>query len=128
MALASRLPVELRAFHAGRRGSRLLKVHYGDPDVHFEAWHHTGAGRFEVGLHLEADRESNQRRFEALRERMVEVKGSLPHAELEPWDRGWSRLYETFPAAVLEGSVLTGAAERLAGYIRTLQPIVEEIG
>ena len=127
-ALSARLPVELRAFHSGRGAGRLLKVHYGDPHVHFEAWHHAGAGRFEVGLHLEADAASNRRRFEALRERMVEVKGPLPRAELEPWDRGWCRLYETFPAAVLDGGVLSEAAERLAAYITVLQPIAEAIG
>jgi hypothetical protein len=128
VALASRLPVDLRAFHAGRGRGRLLKVHYGDPTIHFEGWHHAGAGRFEVGLHMESDPATNRRRFGALRARMVEVKGALPKAELEPWDRGWCRLYETFRAPVLDGEVVSEAADRLAAYIRVLQPLVEEIG
>jgi hypothetical protein len=55
---------------------------------------------------------------------MVEIKASLPRAELEPWDRGWSRLYETLPALQLDELVLQNAIERLAAYITTLQPLV----
>ena len=57
---------------------------------------------------------------------MVEVKAGLPRAELEPWDRGWSRLYETLPAARLDERVLGDAVECLAVYVVTLQPMVDE--
>jgi len=55
---------------------------------------------------------------------MVEIKASLPRAELEPWDRGWSRLYETMPAIQLDELVQQTAVERFAAYITTLQPLV----
>ena len=55
---------------------------------------------------------------------MVEIKASLPRAELEPWDRGWSRLYETIPAAQLDERVQQSAIGRFAAYITTLQPLV----
>jgi hypothetical protein len=55
---------------------------------------------------------------------MVEVKARLPRAELEPWDRGWSRLYETLPAPQLDEVVLSNAVERLTAYITTLQPML----
>jgi hypothetical protein len=55
---------------------------------------------------------------------MVEIKASLPRAELEPWDRGWSRLYETIPAAQLDELVQQSAIGRFAEYITTLQPLV----
>jgi hypothetical protein len=55
---------------------------------------------------------------------MVEIKASLPRAELEPWDRGWSRLYETIPAVQLDELVQQSAIERFATYITTLQPLV----
>jgi hypothetical protein len=57
---------------------------------------------------------------------MVEVKHSLPRAELEPWDKGWYRIYETFRATVLSAAVLHETAERLSAYITTLQPILGE--
>lgn len=127
IALAPKLPVELRAFDLRRGPGRLLKLDYGRPELHYEAWQHTSSGRFEVGLHLEGSAAANAHAFEALRERLLEIKGRLPNAELEPWDRGWSRLYETFPAPALSQHVLEQAAARLAVYITTLQPMLEEL-
>ena len=122
--VAPKLPFELRAFHtAGGRG-RLLKLHYGHAETHFEAWHHSAAARLEVGLHFEGPAELNARALDHFRGRMVEVKAELPRAELEPWDRGWVRLYETIPAAVLSDDLLAPAGALLATYVTTLQPLL----
>ena len=107
----SRLPQELKTFETSRGHSRLLKLHYGHSELHFEAWNHTGDGRLEIGLHFEGSADANQRAFDYFRERMVEVKARLPHAELEPWDRGWKRLYETLLAPQLDEFVMAGAVE-----------------
>ena len=124
-SLKSKLPQDLKAFETSRGHSRLFKLHYGQPELHFEVWHHTGAGRLEIGLHFEGkEADANQRAFDYFRERMVEVKAHLPRAELEPWDRGWSRLYETLPAPELDENVLVAAVERLNVYITTLQPML----
>ena len=56
---------------------------------------------------------------------MVEVKAQLPRAELEPWDRGWSRLYETLPAPHLDEQVQADAIERLTAYITVLKPMAD---
>lgn len=122
--LKARLPEPLRAFDGARGRGRLIKLHFGHSEFHYEAWHHTGAGRLELGLHFEGPNELNQRAFDFFRPRMVEIKASLPRAELEPWDRGWSRLYETLPAPQLDEAVLQNAIGRLASYITTLQPLV----
>ena len=108
-----------------RRGfGRLMKFDYGDIGLHYEAWHHTATGRMEVGLHLEGAAAANEERFRLLRGRLVEIKQSLPRAELEPWDKGWYRLYETFRAPVLSPEVLDETAGRLAAYITALDPIL----
>lgn len=120
------LPAELRGFSWLRGRGRLMKVHYGDPSFHYEAWHHTGAGRLEIGLHFESSGERNQSAFGFFRARMVEVKEELPRAELEPWDRGWVRLYETMPAARLDRDVLESTGALLSAYITTLQPMLGE--
>ena len=125
LSLAPRLPVELRAFDASRGGGRLLKIHYGRPQTHFECWHHTGAGRLEVGLHFESTTPVNESALYFFRERIVEIKSGLPRAELEPWDRGWVRLYETMPAAELTDLLLAPAAETIAAYVTTLQPLLD---
>jgi hypothetical protein len=124
--LKTKLSPALRNFHSSRGRGRLMKVHFGEPAYHFEAWHHTGAGRLEVGLHFEASAAENQAAFHFFRARMVEVKASLPRAELEPWDRGWSRLYETIPAARLDVALVEDAVECMSAYIVTLQPLLEE--
>ena len=124
--LKQRLPAANRDFRTTRGRGRLMKVHFGEPAFHYEAWHHTGAGRLEIGLHFEASAAENQAAFDFFRARMVEVKASLPRAELEPWDRGWSRLYETLPAARLDDEVLHGAVDCLTDYVVTLQPLLEK--
>jgi len=126
VALAPLLPAELRAFDHKRGFGRLLKFDYGDPGTHYEAWHHTATGRMEVGLHLEGPPAANRAGYELLRGRLLEIKHSLPRAELEPWDKGWYRLYETFAARALSSAALHETAERLAAYIKTLQPILGE--
>jgi len=126
VALAPRLPAALRAFDSARGRGRLLKLDYGHPETHFEVWHHVAGGRLEVGLHFEGAAALNAGALEHFRHRMVEVKRLLRRAELEPWDRGWARLYETFPATDLSDTALNEAAERLAAYIKALQPMLEE--
>jgi hypothetical protein len=120
-----RLPPDLKRFELGRGHSRLLKIHYSRPDIHFEAWHHTGDGRIEVGLHFEGTHDFNDSGFAYFRARMVEVKAMLPRAELEPWDRGWSRLYETVAAPRLDERAQAATVDLLVRYIETLQPMVE---
>ena len=77
-------------------------------------------------MHFEATAAANQAAFDFFRARMVEVKAGLPRAELEPWDRGWSRLYETLPALRLDDQVLSRAVECMAEYVVTLQPMLDE--
>jgi hypothetical protein len=115
----------MRGFEVGRGHSRLLKIHYGRPELHFEAWHHTGAGKLEIGLHFEGPAPTNDDAFHYFRSRMVEVKAGLPRAELEPWDRGWSRLYETLAAPQLDEHVQAAAIERMSAYITSLQPMLD---
>ncbi len=120
------LPAEFRSFSWLRGRGRLMKVHFGDPPFHYEVWHHTGGGRLEVGLHFESSAERNQAAFDFFRARMVEVKAALPRAELEPWDRGWSRLYETLIAPRLDHVVLDAATRLTVAYVTALQPMLEE--
>ena len=123
----ARVPAELRGFRTSRGRGRLMKLHYGEVTaLHFEAWHHTGAGRLEIGLHFEGPAAENEAAFDFFRARMVEVKAGLPRAELEPWDRGWKRLYETLPAPQLDEGTLARAVELMSAYVVTLQPMLEQ--
>jgi hypothetical protein len=120
------LPPTMGELRTLRGRGRLMKLHFGEPALHYEVWHHAGQGKLEVGLHFEASHAQNDAAFEFFRSRIVEVKASLPRAELEPWDRGWSRLYETLPAARLDDGVVRDTVACLTGYIVTLQPLLEQ--
>src|SRR5260370_22294039 len=74
----ARLPASLRTFSSARGRGRLMKVHFGRPDFHYEAWHHTGDGRLEIGLHFEGSREENQEAFDFFRAHVLEIKAQLP--------------------------------------------------
>jgi hypothetical protein len=124
--LTRSLPAPARSFEATRGRGRLLQLHYGHAETHFEAWHHPGAGRLEVGLHFEGDAELNSAAHGFFRARIVEIKSALPRAELEPWDHGWARLYETAQAPDLSGTTLSLAIERLTAYVTVLQPMLAE--
>lgn len=125
LRLSPLLPFELRGFEHRRQG-RLMKFHYGHPSTHFEAAHHPGRGRMEIGLHFEGSAADNRAAFDFFRCRIVEVKGALPNAELEPWDRGWYRLYETIPGPGLSSPLAEATAPRLAAQITTLQPLLNK--
>lgn len=119
------MPPPLRKFNSARGRGRLVKLHFGRSEFHYEAWHHTGDGRLEIGLHFEGSREENQDAFEFFRAHVIEIKAQLPRAELEPWDRGWCRLYETLRAPQLDDDVLDSAVDCLSGYIVALQPLLD---
>ncbi len=121
----AKVPVALRKFNSARGRGRLVKLHFGRPEFHYEAWHHTGDGRLEIGLHFEGSREENQDAFEFFRAHVIEIKAQLPRAELEPWDRGWCRLYETLPAPQLDEDVLGSAIGCLSDYMVALQPLLD---
>jgi hypothetical protein len=121
----AKVPPPLRKFNSARGRGRLVKLHFGRSEFHYEAWHHTGDGRLEIGLHFEGSREENQDAFEFFRAHVIEIKSQLPRAELEPWDRGWCRLYETLPAPQLDDDVLDRAVDCLSGYIVALQPFLD---
>jgi hypothetical protein len=120
----AKLPADLKSLTTGRGRGRLIKLHFDRPEFHYEAWHHTGVGRLEIGLHFEGSPAENHAALEYFRARMIEVKAGLPFAELEPWDRGWCRLYETLPAPQLDDEVLDAAVELMSAYIVTLQPLL----
>lgn len=121
----AKLPAPLRKFNSARGRGRLVKLHFGRPEFHYEAWHHTGDGRLEIGLHFEGSRDENQDAFEFFRAHVIEIKSQLPRAELEPWDRGWCRLYETLRAPQLDEDVLESAIGCMSDYVVALQPLLD---
>ena len=119
------------------RASRLIKLWYGDPSVHFEVqmvakrWSPTGEPVLEVGLHLEhPDPTVNERRLSRLTSGPASWRRRLPDADagpaLGPRGGAWRRVSELLEEAAPDDPDLASeAAERLALYIRILWPLLE---
>jgi hypothetical protein len=120
------------------KAPRLLKVWFADPAVHYEAqrlsarWAPDPARRYEVGLHLEhPEAGRNDGILEALRAGRA-WRRALPSAAggaaIGPQSARWRRLSELVDGEGGEDPDLAGEiAERLAVYIRTLEPLLKEL-
>jgi len=47
--------------------------------------------------------------------------------EAEMWDKGWTKVYETFPLETFDAAYVDRVATRLAQVIVVLQPILDEL-
>jgi hypothetical protein len=122
------LPEPLRGFQLRTRGW-LIQFWYGnDPRIHYEVWVHGGRSLLELGLHCEADAARNEWLRRRLLLRLFELKAELGNAvEVEEWDKGWSRLYETHPLNPVDEARLDDFAARVAHFIAVVQPVLDEI-
>jgi hypothetical protein len=110
--------------------SWLCQLYPRDPLLHYEIWN-LGAqrGKIELGLHFESrDHALNARLLTHFSRRMVAVKATLgPQWEAEPWDKGWTKVYEVLPYEAFSTDTLAATAQRLARAIAVLQPIWDEV-
>lgn len=122
-----RLPAGLADFET-RRGPALVKVFYGDPAVHYEAWLHRARGRLELGLHFERrDAAANARDLARLGADLLFLKFAIGAGiEAEPWDKGWTRIYEVVPLQPLSAAYVDQIADRWARLIEILEPLRRE--
>jgi hypothetical protein len=122
-SLRPRLPPELVEFTYRPRGS-LAQLHYDDPRVHYELWFHWRTGRLEIGLHFERDERTNEDLFQLYDRHIVAIKAALGETiDLERWDKGWARIYETWPCEKVDRSFRALVLDRLSRQIVVLEPI-----
>jgi hypothetical protein len=122
------LPPDDQPLHIQPRG-RLIKIWYGpDASIHYEVWIHERTQQLELGLHCESDAARNARIYRGLSGYLLEIKLALGiGVELEPWDKGWVRLYETHPLYPLDEARLDEFARRVGEFVGVVQPIYAEI-
>lgn len=106
----------------------LGQIWTGNRDLHYEVWRRSSLGVVEIGLHFEADLLTNARLLGAFRAREAEIRRKLGRAPIfEEWDKGWARIYEAHPlTGDDEDALARRCAERLAAYVRALEPILRE--
>jgi hypothetical protein len=125
--VAAALPTRLKDVRHRVRSSQ-AQWFYDDPRLHFEAWWHPNTGRLELALHLEAAPATNERIGAGLARQLLMIKARLgERIDLEPWDKGWVRLYETHPIEVFDAARVKVTAARMAELIGVIWPMCQEL-
>jgi len=121
------LPPVLRDFRCAAR-PWLVQIYYGDPHLHYEVWTLSRRNLLELGLHFEhRSRAVNARLLSHFDAHAVAIKAELGQAvEIEPWDKGWAKVYETIRLEPFEPAYLEKVALRLSVMIAYLQPILDQ--
>jgi hypothetical protein len=122
------LPPVLRDFRYFSR-PWLVQIHYGHPRLHYEVWTLSRRNLLELGLHFEhRNRSVNARLLDHFDAHAVAIKAELGEGvEVEPWDKGWAKVYETLPLEPFDPLYLEKVAHRLAHMIAYLQPILDKV-
>jgi len=80
----------------------------------------------ELGLHFESDSFTNQILLGAIRTHAKSIARRLPTARIEPWDKGWARVWESIPLQPFDERFSAQVTKALAKYVRVLEPMLED--
>lgn len=111
----------------GRLWSFGVQLYDDDPWFHYEVARvplRLGE-KLELGLHFESKNPAdNLRLLDGFAACMIEIKAELgADVEAEPWDRGWTKVYETKALDIYSASYVHTVAQRLAKMITVLHPV-----
>ncbi len=121
----SHLTARQRGFQT-RTFYTFIQLSYAKRGIHYEVQVRGQARQIEVGLHFEADRETNSALLAYVCDHIFEIKDALgPQVEAEQWTASWTRVHELLPYTTLDEATAQAAAERMAKMIETLQPLLE---
>ncbi|HEX6060855.1 MAG TPA: hypothetical protein VF001_02200 [Candidatus Limnocylindria bacterium] len=104
----------------------MVKVWFGNKDLHYECGVYFRRKIIEVGLHFESDAFTNQLLLGAIRVRAKAIAKKLPAARIESWDKGWARIWEPIALEKLDDDFSDHITKTLAAYIRVLEPMLED--
>ncbi|HLZ47158.1 MAG TPA: hypothetical protein VKR80_00735 [Candidatus Limnocylindria bacterium] len=104
----------------------MVKLWFGNKDLHYECGVYHRRQVVELGLHFESDAFTNQLLLGALRLHAKAIAKRLPAARIEPWDKGWARVWEAIPLAPFDEPYSALVTGTLARYVRVLEPILED--
>jgi hypothetical protein len=104
----------------------MVKLWFGNKDLHYECGVYPHRKVVELGLHFESDAFTNQLLLGALRGHAKAIARRIPTARLEPWDKGWARVWEPIPLQRFDDEFGAQVTTTLAKYVRVLEPILED--
>lgn len=106
--------------------SYMVKLWFGNKDLHYECGVYLHRKVIELGLHFESDAMTNLRLLGAFRSRSKALTRRLPTARVEAWDKGWARVWEPIPLQPFDERFSAHVVKTLARYVRFLEPILED--
>jgi hypothetical protein len=119
------LPRALRNFEP-RSFFSIVKIFYRNPKLHYEVWVRGQERLIEIGLHLEADKSTNDALLAYFNSRALEIHDELgSRIEIEQWTNSWSRVHEVVPYESLNIALVDQLAAKLAKMIIVLQPMLD---
>lgn len=123
----TRLPPELQTLHVENLGWQ-MKLWADEPLIHFELWPHRSRDRVELGLHFETRNAArNACLLDYVEGELLFLKEALGQGlEAEPWDKGWTRLYITYPLERLGPDGVALISDAFATFVEALEPIRRE--
>lgn len=129
--ITAELPDHLHDFKFGET-KWLFQIYYGrERRIHYEVTrNYAQQGRMlEIGLHFESqNKDENQLLLAQFQRYIWEIRAELGEQVVaEKWDRGWTKIYEAYPSDALTAEIQQFAAERLAAFIKTIQPLYEQL-
>jgi hypothetical protein len=104
----------------------MVKVWFGNKDLHYECGVYLHRKVVELGLHFESDAFTNQLLLGAIRGHAKTIARRLPTARIESWDKGWARVWEPIPLEKFDERFSADVTNTLAKYVRVLEPILED--
>ena len=118
------LPRALRNFEP-RSFFSIVKLSYRNPKLHYEVWVRGQERLIEIGLHLEADKSTNDALLAYFNAHALEIHAELgPRIEIEQWTTLWSRVHEFVPYESLDAKLVDALAKKLGQMITVLQPML----
>jgi len=115
-------------FHTLGPTASLIKLHFGNPRIHYEIWLQRRHKLVEVGLHFEDQAPVNKRYFTQLSARADAVRDALgPAVEAEQWTDSWTRIHQSIIMTTLDEDLLLEVAGATARMIGVLEPMVRAI-
>lgn len=123
------LPPALRGIQVHQPWQWIIQFHFGEPRLHYEVSRVAGQERLELGFHFEAkDTALNSYLLRGFDHHLVELHDLLGSAvTAEVWDKGWTKVYELYPASELTSEHQTAVAQKLGRFITCAHPIFVDL-
>ncbi len=107
----------------------IVQFYDQDRQIHYEVQRIPKRHQFELGLHFESRNKAlNAHLLQGFSRRAFEIHDQLGASiAVEPWDRGWAKVYDLISAEPLTEAFQARVVDRLAEMITCLHPILHHI-